>query len=115
MSLMPSRRATRWVLGLLAVVLGAAAFDAAQVLRDERLNRAIASGQAPAQSDPIELRFAHAHAQAASGAAEAALNQYRGLQGDSALGQAARYNSANLLNARPSPCAKATSPDRPCR
>ena len=37
------------------------------------------------------------YAQAASGADEAALNQYRALQGESALGQAARYNSANLL------------------
>ena len=97
MGLMPSRRRTRWVLGLLAGVLGAAAFDTVVVLRDEGLNRAIANGQAPAQSDRPELRFAHAHAQAASGAAEAALNQYRALQGENALGQAARYNSANLL------------------
>jgi mxaK protein len=46
---------------------------------------------------PAELKFALAHAQAARGATEAALNRYRALQSDSALGQAARYNSANLL------------------
>ncbi len=56
-------------------------------------------GHAPADVDgaPPELQFALAHAQAASGAGEAALNRYGALQGESPLGQAARYNAANLL------------------
>jgi mxaK protein len=92
-----SRRTTRWVLALLALVLAAAAYDAVRLLRNERWNRAIAAGQAPQAGDAPELRFAQAYALAASGAAESALNHYRALQGDSALGQAARFNSANLL------------------
>jgi mxaK protein len=51
-------------------------------------------------SDGPELRFARATALAAQGATDPALDLYRGLQGDSALGQAARYNSANLLMQR---------------
>ncbi len=53
----------------------------------------------PPEADklPVQVRFAQAYAQAASGADEVALNRYRSLQGDSAVGQAARYNSANLL------------------
>ena len=97
MGLMPSRRRTRWVLGLLAVALGALAFNAVQLLRDERLNLAIASQQLPPLPDRPELRFAQAHALAASGADALAQTHYRALQGDSALGQAARYNHANLL------------------
>ena len=43
------------------------------------------------------MRFAAAHAQAASGAGDAALSRYGALQDDTPLGQAARYNAANLL------------------
>jgi mxaK protein len=96
MGLSASRRTTRWVLVLLALVGVAAALDAWRLLRDERWNRAIAVGQPPA-GDLAELRFARAYTQAASGAAETALDHYRPLQGESALGQAARFNSANLL------------------
>ena len=44
-----------------------------------------------------EIRFALAAAQAASGADEAALNAYTALHADTPLGQAARFNSANVL------------------
>jgi mxaK protein len=93
------RRALRlaW-LGLgLSVAWGA--FEVINLARTEQLNAQIASGSAPAEHDaaPAELRFALAHALAASGATDAALNRYGALQGTTPLGQAARYNSANLL------------------
>jgi mxaK protein len=92
-----TRRTTRVVFVLGAVLLVAVAFEAAMLWRDAARNALIAGAQAPAESDVPELRFARAHAQAASGAAEAALNGYRALQADPRLGAAARYNSANLL------------------
>ena len=46
---------------------------------------------------PAQVRFAQAHAQADGGAEDVALRLYRSLEDDSPLGQAARYNSANLL------------------
>jgi mxaK protein len=87
------------VLLLLALTLVAAAIDGVRAWRQERWNELIATGPLPPEGGglPVQVRFAQAHAQAASGAQEAALNRYRGLQGDSPLGQAARYNSANLL------------------
>ena len=99
MALSPSPRLTRAVLALGAQVLAAAAWDVFGLLRDAGRNTRIASA-APAAGEAAavpELRFAQAYAQAASGADEAALNTYRTLQGDSPLGQAARFNSANLL------------------
>jgi len=117
-----TRRRTRFVFALLALVLLAALLDAAQLWRAARINALIASGEpipdAPGQ--PPELRFAQAHAlaQGAAGMAlpaaapasaaasaapganatrDAALNRYRALQSDPRLGAAARYNSANLL------------------
>jgi mxaK protein len=92
-----TRRTTRVVFALGAALLAAAAFDSAMLWRDAGRNALIAEGQVPADSEVPELRFAHASAQAASGAAEAALNGYRALQDDPRLGAAARYNSANLL------------------
>jgi mxaK protein len=91
------RTVTRLVLALLLLLLGVALVDAQRLRRDQDLNALIADGQAPADAQAPELRFAWAHAQAASGATEAALARYRTLQGESPLGQAARYNSANLL------------------
>ncbi len=93
------RRMTRLAWLLLAGTALLAAVDALGLLRVERLNAQIAAGTVPPDAaDTVpELRFAQAYAQAASGAGEAALNRYATLQGDSALGQAARYNSANLL------------------
>lgn len=93
------RRMTRLAWLLLAGTALLAAVDALGMLRVERLNALIAAGTVPpdAADAAPELRFALAYAQAASGASEAALSRYATLQGDSALGQAARYNSANLL------------------
>ena len=94
-----SRRRTRTVFVLLALLVIGATIDAVHLWRQERWNALIIAG--PVADDgkegPAELRFAQAHAAAASGAQDAALQRYRLLQGDSALGQAARYNSANLL------------------
>jgi mxaK protein len=96
------RRTTRGVIATAVVLAAAAAVDGALLLRDEARNREIAEGRVaiderPGPEVPRELRFAQAHALAARGADEAALGRYRALQGDDALGQAARYNAANLL------------------
>jgi len=82
----------------LVLLAGAAAADGWQLWRTTRLNAAVAAGETNSGTDgPRELRFAHAAALAASGSADAALARYGTLQGDDALGRAARYNSANLL------------------
>jgi mxaK protein len=96
---MSSRRATRTVLLVLAVVLTAGAIDGVRAWRQHRWNDLIDVGPLPPEGGdpPAQLRFAQAYAQSASGADEVALNRYRSLHGDSPLGQAARYNSANLL------------------
>lgn len=86
----------------LAALAMLAALDAWRLAQAERLNAQIAAGTLPPE-DPAaapELRFAHAAAQAASGAHEAALTRYgalHALDDGGPLGQAARYNSANLL------------------
>jgi mxaK protein len=93
-----SRRTTRAAWVLLGMIAIAAAIDGSQLLQQERWNAAIEAGAAGDDATaPAEVRFAHAYAQAASGAAEAALNRYGALQDDSPLGQAARYNAANVL------------------
>lgn len=96
-----TRTRTRAVLFVLALALLGSAVDGALWWRAERWNDAIASGHLPAAAGsaqlPAEVRFAQAAAQAASGAEEGALHAYRALQSPSPLGQAARYNSANLL------------------
>lgn len=101
MGMSRSRRIrTAWL--LLALVIGAAAVDGARVWQDHRWNQLIASGRVPAGTNdvPARAQFAQAHALAASGADDAALQRYRALQSvpaDSVLAQAASYNSANLL------------------
>ena len=94
-----SQRRTRGVWVLLAVTATAAAIDGALTWRQQRWNDLIVSGPLPSQGTdlPVQVQFAQAFAHAASGADDAALQRYRSLQDDSALGQAARYNSANLL------------------
>lgn len=98
-----SRRRTRAVLVLLALLVVGATIDTLHLWRLERWNGFIVAGQVAGQvtddgkDGPSEVQFARAHATAASGAHDLALQRYRPLQGDSALGQAARYNSANLL------------------
>lgn len=100
MSWWPSARSrTRAVIALAVGVAAFAAVDVWLLARDEHWNRQILTDPPPpeAEGQPAELRFARAHALAASGELEEALNAYRTLQGDSPLGQAARFNSANLL------------------
>ncbi len=97
-----SRARTRTVLLLLVLTALAAAIDGLLLWRTQQHNEAIAAGRVAAErggtppAEP-ELRFALAAAQAASGADEAALNAFTALHGDTPLGQAARYNSANAL------------------
>jgi mxaK protein len=94
-----SRFTTRAVWLLLAATAIAAAVEGALWLRDRQRNAQIAAAAVPAEQNdlPAPMRFAQAHAMAASGADDAALARYGALQGDSPLGQAARYNSANAL------------------
>jgi mxaK protein len=94
-----SRRRTRVVLVLLALALATAAIDGARTWALHRWNELIEAGPLPpdATEVPAEVQFAQAAALAASGAGDAALQRFRALQGDTPLGQAARYNSANLL------------------
>ena len=96
---MSSRRRTRAVLGLLAVIAVAASVDGTLTWRQHLWNEAIVSGPLAAEGTnvPAQVRFAQAHAQADGGAEDVALRLYRSLEDDSPLGQAARYNSANLL------------------
>jgi len=67
-----TRRRTRLVFALLALVVLAALLDAAQLWRAARINAQIASGEAIADApgQPAEVRFAQAHA-LARGAAPA--------------------------------------------
>lgn len=106
------RTRAAWV--LLALLASWAAVEASLWWRAARWNAAIAEVAAappgdaasvplPADGAP-ELRFAAAwrdaaaaDAQASRSAREAALARYRPLQDDSTLGQAARFNGANLL------------------
>jgi mxaK protein len=92
--------ALRWTLGAMLLLAVLALHDLWQLRRVAQWNELIAAGTPPLDdvpSAPRELRFAQAHARAASGAAEAALNRYAALHADDAIGRAARYNSANLL------------------
>jgi mxaK protein len=97
---MTRRGAVRWAVGALVLLVALTVHDLWQLHRIARANEEIAAGTPPtddAPTAPRELRFAQAYAQAASGAGEAALNRYGALQGNDAIGRAARYNSANLL------------------
>jgi len=85
-----------WV--VVALLGAAAALDGWRLLRAERVNAQLAAGVATlAEGAAPRLRFAHAQAQAASGAEDAALREYGTLQDDAELGRAARYNAANLM------------------
>lgn len=97
--LMSRRRAWRWTAAALLLLAVLALHDAWQLHRIARWNDMI-TGTSPLADEagaPRELRFAQAHAQAASGVRETALNRYAALHADDALGRAARYNGANLL------------------
>lgn len=99
MGLISLRHPRRVAAALLAVVALAAAIDGFRLVQAERWNARIASGELPAdaQGVPREVQFAQAAALAASGATDGAMNRYGALQGDDALGQAARFNAANLM------------------
>lgn len=99
MGLMKRRTMLRLAWGALAVLAALAAIDGWRLWHDEQLNAQIVRGTLPPETaeDRPELRFAQAHALAASGATEAALNRYGALHADTPVGQAARYNGANLL------------------
>jgi mxaK protein len=92
-------RRTRAVLVSLAVLALAASADATWMWHLQRLNAQIRAGQPtpPPPGAAPELQFAHAYALAASGEFDPALKRYQALQDDSAVGQAARFNSGNLL------------------
>jgi len=94
-----SRRLTRGVWLLLALTVVLTVVDGALWLRDQQRNAQIAGGTVPADESnlPAPMRFAQAYALADSGSDDAALTLYGTLQGDTPIGQAARYNSANLL------------------
>ena len=93
-----TRTRVRVVWALLAGLAAAAAVDGARLVLAQRWNAQIeASVSTPDAAAPPQVRFAFATAQAASAAHETALRQYGALQDDPAVGQAARYNSANLL------------------
>ena len=108
---MSSPRTTRAVLALLALVSLAAVIDGVGLWQQQRWNDLIASDPvavpatgpitAAASSERNDLsaqvQFAQAYALAADGAHGPALNRYRTLQAHAQLGQAAHYNSANLL------------------
>lgn len=83
---------------LVAALCVAAAVDGLRLVQAQHINAQIDAGVAATGPDaPPPLRFAHAQAQAASGAEEGALREYGTLQDDATLGPAARYNAANLL------------------
>lgn len=98
-----TRRRTRWVLVLLVLLALIAAWDTVGLRRDVVWNGWIAAGELPPDQLPAlkqlrpELQFTQAQALARRGDREAASKLYRALQGDTPLGQRARYNSANLL------------------
>jgi len=100
-ALLASWRRTRAVWLLLALVAVAAAVDTVRLWQQQRWNDSIDASSVPARDNhkdlPPEVQFAQAYALAASGAGEAARQRYHGLLDDTRLGQAARYNSANLL------------------
>jgi mxaK protein len=92
--------ALRWTAGALALLAALMLHDIWQLRRIAHINQQIAAGAPPQTDDagaPRELRFAQAHARAASGAHDAALTRYGALHADDAIGRAARFNSANLL------------------
>jgi mxaK protein len=93
----PRRTRVAWL--MLAALVVAAAVDTGWTRHLHELNAQIQAGQAnppPANAEP-ELQFAHAHALGARGDFDQALKRYQTLENETPLGQAARYNSGNLL------------------
>ena len=94
-----SRFAARTAPWLLMLVLAAAAFDGWQWYGARRLAAEVAAvdSEEPRDDDPPAVRFARADKLEGRGKLDAAVNAYRELQTDPQLGQAARYNAANVL------------------
>lgn len=99
MALMTPRTRLRLAWGALALLALAAVIDGWRWQDKQRDNAMIRAGIAerPDPTARAELRFAHATELARRGEHEAAIDAYRVLQDDSALGRAARYNAANQL------------------
>jgi mxaK protein len=101
----PTRLRTRVALALLAIALAAAAVEGALGWRARALDAEAAALAASIERPvkdlpegaPLPLRLARAQALVRAGELPRALDSLRPLQGDDALGQAARYNSANIL------------------
>lgn len=94
-----ARTRVRIAWALLAVLLAGALVEAWLWQRTRGWNAAIAEAKAgPADmAAPPEVRLAQAHALATRGDDDAALKAYRVLHGDTPVGQAARFNTGNLL------------------
>lgn len=94
-----TRARVRIAWAVLAALAVLALVDAWLWQRTLAWNAVIAGVQAaPAQQiGPPEVRLAQAHALATGGDDEAALKAYRVLHGDTPVGQAARFNTGNLL------------------
>ena len=93
----PRRTRVAWL--MLAALVVVAAIDMGWTRRLHDLNAQIRAGQPnppPAHAEP-ELQFAHAYALGARGDFDQALKRYQALETETPLGQAARYNSGNLL------------------
>jgi mxaK protein len=99
MALMTPRTRLRLAWGALALLAVAAGIDAWRWQDKQRDNALIGAGvvDRPGPIERAELRFAHAAELARRGEREAAIDAYRALQDDSALGRSARYNAANQL------------------
>lgn len=96
---MTPRTRLRLAWGALALLALAAVIDGWRWQDKQRDNAMIRAGitERPDPTARAELRFAHATELARRGEHEAAIDAYRVLQDDSALGRAARYNAANQL------------------
>lgn len=92
-------RLARVAAALLALVAAAALVDLWRWWGAQQLaaRLALVADTTARDDDPPLLRFARAAVLEQRGEVDAALNAYRSLHADPALGLAARYNAANLL------------------
>lgn len=93
-------RGAKLVVALLVLLGAGAAFDGVQLARIHALNHAIADGSVVSLAGdlPAQAMFARAYYRDRRGDHQAALNLYMQVEseGDAALREAARYNSANI-------------------
>lgn len=97
----PSRRRTRTVILVLALLALVAAVDGARIARQHGINDAIRSGRLPAEAPGTAAESSSPVPQpphpGPADPEEDVLNRYRALQDDTPLGRAARFNTANAL------------------